>query len=79
MEIKTTYTVGGETFATEQEAMDYSYYLERKAKVADLLGEKVFPDRTSYGRREYRADDIFEKIVENPELFRQALDIVEGK
>ena len=79
MKIQTTYTVAGTTFETEKEALDHSYYLERKAKVADLLGKKIFPDQTSYGSREYRADDIFEKIVENPELFQQALDIIEGK
>ena len=78
MEIKTTYTVAGKTFETEQEALDHSYYLERKAKIADLLGE-LFPNRSSYGYKDYRPYDIFHQILENPEIFRQALDIVEGK
>ena len=78
MEIKTTYTVDGETFETEKEALNHSYYLERKAKVADVLGE-LFPTRSSYGFKDYRPYDIFDKIVKNPDLFRQALDIVEGR
>ena len=78
MKISTTYTVDGETFDTEQEALDHSYYLERKAKIADLLGE-LFPTKSSYGFKDYRPYDIFHQIVKNPEIFKQALDIVEGK
>ena len=39
MKISTTYTVGGETFATEQEALDYSHFLDRRTKVIDLIAE----------------------------------------
>ena len=77
MDIKTTYTVAGKTFDTEQEAMDYSYFLERKAKVRELL-KPIFKKESSnfYG---HSSDEISEKLVKDPEIFRQALDIVEGK
>tara|TARA_R100000655_G_scaffold63568_2_gene102047 strand:- start:174 stop:413 length:240 start_codon:yes stop_codon:yes gene_type:complete len=79
MEIKTTYTVDGETFDTEQEALDHSYYLERKAGVKKLIVE-VFPDDShAHLCGGYVPEYIANQIVKNPEIFKQALDIVEGK
>ena len=82
MEIKTTYTVEGETFETEQAAMDYAYYLERKSKVSALM-ETIFKQKhfndvaSAYHYSDI--DSLCEGIVKRPEIFRQALDIVEGK
>ena len=76
MEIKTTYTVEGKTFDTEQEAMDYSYFLERKGKVKELIKDLFKETSNFYG---HGPEGIAEKIVNNPEIFQEALDIVEGK
>ena len=80
--IKTTYTVAGTTFETEQEALDHSYYLERKAKVQELI-ETLFQQRhfndVAAAYHYSDIDNLCEGIVKNPEVFRKALDIVEGK
>jgi hypothetical protein len=76
MEIKTTFTVDGKTFETEQEAMDYSYFLERKRKVQKLIKDLFKKTSNFYG---HGPDSIAEKLVKNPEIFQEALDIVEGK
>ena len=78
MEIKTTYTVEGKTFDTEQEAMDYSYFLERKAKVLELI-KPIFKSRIDGFVTDYNASGIANQIVKHPEIFQKALDIVEGK
>ena len=79
MEIKSTFTVDDKTFDTEQEAMDYAHFLERKALVKKLIAD-VFPDTShSHLCGGYVTAAIASKIVKNPEIFRQALDIVEGK
>ena len=82
MEIQTTYTVDGETFETEKEALDHSYYLERKAKVRALMEtifkQSIFNDiATAYHYSDI--DELCERILKCPEIFRQALEIVEGK
>ena len=82
MKISTTYTVGGETFATEQEALDYSYFLERKSKVSALMETLFKQTHLSDIDAAYHysnIDQLCEGIVKRPEIFRQALDIVEGK
>ena len=82
MEIKSTYTVDGETFETEQEAMDYAYYLERKTKVRALM-ETLFKQSNfndlAAAYHYQQLDELCEGIVKKPEIFKQALDIVEGK
>ena len=78
MEIKSTFTVGHQTFGTEQEAIDYVYFCDRKQSVIELFKE-IFPARTHIHSNQYTPTDIAEKLVKNPDLFRQALDIVEGK
>ena len=82
MEIKSTFTVAGETFASEQKARDHAYFLERKAKVHELMEtifkQKNFNDIASAYRYQ-QLDELCERIVKKPEIFRQALDIVEGK
>ena len=78
MEIKSTYTVGHQTFDTEQEAIDYVYFCDRKQSVMELF-TKVFPERTHIHANQFSPEDIAEKLVENPELIRQALEIIEGK
>ena len=82
MEIKSTFTVAGETFDTEQVALDHSYYLERKAKVQELM-ETLFKQSNfndlAAAYHYQQLDELCEGIVKKPEIFRQALDIVEGK
>ena len=78
MEIKTTFTVGYQTFETEQQAIDYVHFCDRKQSVMELFN-KVFPERTHISSNQFSPEDIAEKLVENPELLRQALDIIEGK
>jgi len=93
MKISTTYTVGGETFATEQEALDYSHFLDRRTKVIDLIAEYrwIFNDKkenegvksTSTYNNPFNQLDAVNRLatalINKPEVFRQALDIVEGK
>ncbi len=78
MDIKSTFTVGYQTFDTEQEAIDYVHFCDRKQSVMELFKD-VFRERTSVGASQYRPEEIAERLVENPELTRQALDIIEGK
>ena len=82
MEIKSTFTVDGETFETEQAAMNYVYYLERKAKVSSLM-ETLFKERNfndvAQAYHYQWIDQLSEYIVKDPEIFRKALDIVDGK
>ncbi len=79
MEIKSTFTVDDKTFDTEQEAMDYAHFLERKAVVKKLIVE-VFPDDShSHLCGGYVTAAIATQIVKHPEIFRKALDIVDGK
>jgi len=78
MEIKSTYTVGHQTFETEQEAIDYVYFCDRKQSVMELFKD-IFPERTHIHANQYSPETIAEKLVENPELLRQAHDIIEGK
>ena len=93
MKISTTYTVGGETFATEQEALDYSHFLDRRTKVIDLIAEYrwIFNDKkeneglkslSTYNNPFNQLDAVKRlatALINKPEVFRQALDIVEGK
>ena len=93
MKISTTYTVGGETFATEQEALDYSHFLDRRTKVIDLIAEYrwIFNDKkenegvkslSTYNNPFNQLDAVNRlatALINKPEVFRQALDIVEGK
>ena len=76
--IKSTFTVGYQTFDTEQEAIDYVHFCDRKQSVIELFKD-VFPERTHIHSNQYTPSDIAEKLVKNPDLFRQALNIVEGK
>ena len=82
MQIQATYTVDGETFASEQKARDHAHFLERKAKVHELMEtlfeQKHFNDIASAYRYQ-QLDELCERIVKKPEIFRQALDIVDGK
>tara|TARA_R100001443_G_C3209995_1_gene143138 strand:+ start:66 stop:386 length:321 start_codon:yes stop_codon:yes gene_type:complete len=92
MKITTTYTVAGETFATEQEALDYSHFLDRKRRIVEFFMEYhwIFDDEKKTGVKSLRAysnsfQDLNTKnrlaaaLVNHPEVFHQALDIVEGK
>ena len=82
MEIKTTYTVAGETFETEQEAIDHAYFLERRAKVIELF-KFMFPvndaNNAHYSVAKYSTKAIVDYMLTDPAIFREALDIIEGK
>ena len=78
MKISTTYTVAGETFDTEQQALDYAHFIERKRSVQELISP-LFREHVQGIAINHNAKQIAHQIVEHPELFRQALDIVEGK
>ena len=60
-----------------QSISSYIYLKKRKAKVKELI-KPLFEQNHSnfYG---FGPDEIGARIVKNPEIFRQALDIVEGK
>tara|TARA_B100000965_G_scaffold222300_1_gene186000 strand:- start:591 stop:845 length:255 start_codon:yes stop_codon:yes gene_type:complete len=80
--IESTFTVDGETFGTEQEAMDHAYYLERRAKVMDLF-QLMFPEKDAnnahFGKAKYSTKAIVDYMLTDPAIFREALDIIEGK
>ena len=92
MKITTTYTVGGETFATEQEALDYSHFLDRKRRIVEFFMEYhwIFDVDKKAGIKSLKSfsnsfedlatkDRLATALVKHPEVFQQALDIVEGK
>tara|TARA_R100000655_G_scaffold19272_2_gene40350 strand:+ start:965 stop:1240 length:276 start_codon:yes stop_codon:yes gene_type:complete len=91
MKISTTYTVGGETFATEQEAMDYSHFLDRRTNIVDLFHEYhwIFDEKKAGVKNLSTYSSPFDEVatkkllaaalINNPEVFKLALDIVEGK
>ena len=91
MKISTTYTVAGKTFATEQEALDYSHFMERRLNIVDLFHENnsIFKDgkegTKNLSTYNNPLEDLATKkilaaaLIKHPEVFRQALDIVEGK
>ena len=78
MEIKSTYTVDDRTFETEQEAIDYVHFVDRKHDVEELI-KPIFKNRIDGFVTDYNANGIANQIVKHPEIFRKALDIVDGK
>ena len=80
--IESTFTVAGETFETEKEAMDHAYYLERRSKVIELF-KSMFPEKdpcvSHYSTAKYSTKAIVDYMLIDPEIFREALDIIEGK
>ena len=93
MKISTTYTVAGKTFATEKEALDYSHFMDRQSKVIDLICEyrwifkkeneiDVNKSIRSYDNPFNQMDAVRRlaaALVNKPEVFRQALDLIDGK
>ena len=89
--VKSTYTVAGETFATEQEALDHAHFINRRRQVIEFLNEYhwIFDDEKK-GVKSIRAysnsfedlstkQSLAEALIKHPEVFRQVLDIVDGK
>ena len=91
--VKSTYTVAGETFATEQEALDHAHFINRRRQIVEFLSEYhwIFDDvDRKKGVKSLRSysnpfEDLATKqllaaaLVKHSEVFRQALDIVDGK
>lgn len=85
-----TYSVSGKTFATEQEALDHAHFINRRRQVIEFLNEYhwIFDDEKK-GVKSIRAYSSFEDLstkqslaealIKHPEVFRQVLDIVDGK
>ena len=70
MEIKTTYTVDSKTFDTKKEAEDYSIYLSKKLEIKRLLLE-VLPEKQSLYPADYKAGEIAERLIKNPDTVYQ--------
>ena len=90
--VKSTYTVAGETFATEQEALDHAHFINRRRQVVEFLHEYhwIFEDEKKRGVKSIRAystsfedlatkESLADALIKHPEVFRQVLDIVDGK
>lgn len=91
--VKTTYTVADKTWLHEEEALNYAHFLNRRREVVEFLSEYFWifdDDDHKKGVKSLRSystsfEDLATKqllagaLIKHPEVFRQALDIVDGK
>ncbi len=75
--IKPTFTVNGETFATEKEADDYSDRLVRCDLITAHLRRSIRSSKAAIGHADYRLEEIAQLIVGDSDTWREAVLLAE--